>query len=657
MSILASSKSKIKDSINKLTNFGTSGAGSGFGLSGSLKPTPLKPSVQSVVNTATGGKAGPSSKAPSTTASVQSLLDSAKKAQAMLDQYKSGQLKSGTANSSSIPSPSKNQFYIDAKTGKASYGPTGTIDVQGAIDKAEGGRAGGKSKAGAPKTSSLSLTSPDYGYGLGEGISLASFSSDSGSSRTSSRTSGGGTGSGTTSVAEGSSGGGAGGAVSSREDYLAKKAEEAAKIAEEAGILAMKDESAAKDAVTSDTPIAQEEADALAYLKTPVDNSSLALFNEELKQAKKDYIDAQSTINKDFESQKTGMESKQTGEVGQASMGIATAGGYLGFSGSGQAVMLSLAESHRAELTSLEAKRQQALNEARVAAANRRFDIVRLKADEIQRIDQETYERKRDYNDEVKKEADKQVEEAKTLKTQSDVIRAIKGGAKNAQGIFESLKGTVPLDEINDVLTGITKSATGSFKFSADETAKLLGAGMNSDDISTLLDVVNESGYTEELRAQLTPLERAAADKVFRAKTQGDDSVQGYSVDGTAITGTTMQVIDGFTSLKELTPTVREKVKKELYALGFGESTPPAWFDAEFMVGAGFPTEVGDSLMQYAVPDLTGLRIPKTTKPFKTVQKDAWNKFRLQKIGNSTSGSDSISGSGDSSWDTMYDEE
>ena len=44
------------------------------------------------------------------------------------------------------------------------------------------------------------------------------------------------------------------------------------------------------------------------------------------------------------------------------------------------------------------------------------------------------------------------------------------------------------------------------------------------------------------------------------------------------ITQITNQVLDGFQNLSDLTPSVQQKVKTELYGMGFGSDTPPQWF-------------------------------------------------------------------------------
>jgi hypothetical protein len=96
---------------------------------------------------------------------------------------------------------------------------------------------------------------------------------------------------------------------------------------------------------------------------------------------------------------------------------LANAGGYLGFSGSATGVLLNLAKSHRAELQSLDAERQQAIFEAQDAARNSEFDLVKLKAQELKDIEQEEYNRKKDYLEETRKINEKEAAKKEKVQT------------------------------------------------------------------------------------------------------------------------------------------------------------------------------------------------------------------------------------------------
>lgn len=103
------------------------------------------------------------------------------------------------------------------------------------------------------------------------------------------------------------------------------------------------------------------------------------------------------SINERFDTQREDTEKKQKSEVGSTSASIARMGGYLGDSGSGTGVMLSLEQDHRAEILELESKRSQALLEARKLYAQKRFDVAKEKVQEAQEYEQEMYDRQQDF--------------------------------------------------------------------------------------------------------------------------------------------------------------------------------------------------------------------------------------------------------------------
>lgn len=103
------------------------------------------------------------------------------------------------------------------------------------------------------------------------------------------------------------------------------------------------------------------------------------------------------SINKRFDELRSKTEGEQAGESGQTSSMLARVGGYLGESGSGTGVMLSLAKSHRSELAELESKRQQAMFEARKFYANKQFELAKAKVDEAKDVEKTIYERQQDF--------------------------------------------------------------------------------------------------------------------------------------------------------------------------------------------------------------------------------------------------------------------
>lgn len=377
--------------------------------------------------------------------------------------------------------------------------------------------------------------------------------------------------------------------------------------------LASQDSTAADGIVSTDEKVVVSEQDALndlnAKISVPSDES-LNVLNNEIDRIQRDLQFEIASINKTFDVLKTDTQTAQKSETGQTSMGIAQAGGYLGFSGSGQGVMLNLAKSHRDELMKLASKRQAAIAEAKRAAADKRYDLVRLKVDEIGRIDQETYNREQDYFDNKLKLQNEETSRAQTLKVQTDISKAIAGGATSAQDIFTALQGSATIEEINNFLQGITPPEREGFTFTPSQNAALLGSGMSIDDIRAISEYVTENGYDENLKSVLTPLQRKTLDKVFGTAV-GVAGGGGYTdftdqekrkleqagllnaprqdqldfLYGGKNAGDlpfesiyTGQILEGATTLDSLPFDIRNDVREELLNLGFGSSVVPAFY-------------------------------------------------------------------------------
>lgn len=230
-------------------------------------------------------------------------------------------------------------------------------------------------------------------------------------------------------------------------------------------------------------------------------------------------------INEDADRLKTDTEIKQAGEVGTTSMALARAGGYLGETASHRGVLQNLADTQRRELATLENSRQDALRAANNAYEDRDFELAREKLQIARDTEQEIYNRQQEF-DRINREEQKKVQDTeKKAAVQASIFSAIDGGATDVQSIFEALGGNTTVEEINSVLNAIKPKSGDGFNFSSSDTASLLGTGLSKDDIQALNDFINENGYTDALRATLTPQQRAAADKIFREvkKVTGSD--------------------------------------------------------------------------------------------------------------------------------------
>lgn len=135
---------------------------------------------------------------------------------------------------------------------------------------------------------------------------------------------------------------------------------------------------AKEDALTSslqamnanDPAIAQAHTD---YLST-LDAERAAL------EARRTQADA--NINGDFDAEKANEEVTQQGETGALNTLVRRAGGFLGMGASQTGALISLANSHKLTMQSLEAKRQDALLAANNAIDDKQFSLAEAKSKE-----------------------------------------------------------------------------------------------------------------------------------------------------------------------------------------------------------------------------------------------------------------------------------
>lgn len=390
--------------------------------------------------------------------------------------------------------------------------------------------------------------------------------------------------------------------------------------------LSEKDKAPTDNITVSDEPIVNEEEAA-----TDTVNESakvvrdLTYLDDEITRIQDDLKAEIDAINAQAEVDKANKVGQQASETGQTSIGLANAGGYLGFSGSATGVLLNLAKSHRAELQSLDAERQQAIFEAQDAARNSQFDLVKLKAQELKDIEQEEYNRKQDYLTQTRAINEKEAAKKEKVKTQNDIYNAISTGSKTVEDIFNKLGGEVDIATIKSFLEDVTPEGSEGFKFSATQNASLLGSGMSMDDIRATSEYISTNGYDATIQAALTPAQKAAVDKIFKTGSIGTgtgsnftdqeqrkleqaglltaprqeqldylyaDKGDGEEPYKSVYTG---QILDNSTTLDSLPLDVQEDVRTELLNLGFGTDVVPQWY-RDYVEASTSQTPTADSL-------------------------------------------------------------
>lgn len=101
------------------------------------------------------------------------------------------------------------------------------------------------------------------------------------------------------------------------------------------------------------------------------------LLKDRLNELDTSASDQYGLINKQFDTAIADTKTNQNKETATFNAGLARIGGYLGGSASSMGAINTLENTHRLEIASLEAKRANALQAARDAVANKRFDYAK----------------------------------------------------------------------------------------------------------------------------------------------------------------------------------------------------------------------------------------------------------------------------------------
>lgn len=201
--------------------------------------------------------------------------------------------------------------------------------------------------------------------------------------------------------------------LSDIERQLNAAKEQALEIQKLANQLSEKQKTSASDIVGSSDSVVEEEAQITDIVNrytrsitAPDDGTDAArAASEEYKRALDEQIkmleqrrkESVEQINQQFDIAKVGLEGEQKNERGATTVALANMGGFLGSSASAQGAILNLAQNHRQELISLEAKRASAIQEANNAIDDKQFDLALMKVQEIKDIEQTVYDRKQDF--------------------------------------------------------------------------------------------------------------------------------------------------------------------------------------------------------------------------------------------------------------------
>lgn len=263
--------------------------------------------------------------------------------------------------------------------------------------------------------------------------------------------------------------------------------------------------------VSSSAPVVQQEKNVAndvknltATITPPADGTSSAqsasdsymkVLDDQMTALEKRRADEVARIDAQFTGAETSLKDTQKRETGTTSAMLARAGGYLGGSGSGTGVLLTLAQNHKAEIGTLQSKRADAIQQANNAITDKQFALAQLKVKEVKDIENTIHDRKTQFfNDSLKAvtEARNQDEYYRT-KIKDDLEMLGKLGSADSKLELDPAKAT-EIDQFYGV-PGFTKQ----YLETINKAAKSKALKDQTDAQSSLLDLLEKIPNGQEV--------------------------------------------------------------------------------------------------------------------------------------------------------------
>lgn len=298
-----------------------------------------------------------------------------------------------------------------------------------------------------------------------------------------------------------------------------------------------------------------------------------------------------SNINTQFDQLNQKTIGEQQKEVGTTSAGLARMGGYLGESGSGTGVMLSLVRNHRAELAELESKRQEALFTARKFYAEKKFDLAKEKAQEAEDREQEIYERQQEFfqnqrsvNADDRTVANQERDDARSVLT--NIVSNANGQAYD--DLDEETRRTIESSATKaGYPLGVIKSMLEKPKGLATKLDSLIKDAAKKGAPSSILAAIAESGSFAEAAAIASPyLAKSGSDTPDDGPTTKFTPTALKGVVASQGTNLTLEQLISETPPAWFGPIANEVARTEFAALGLA-SAPDGGVDPQGSIAQG----------------------------------------------------------------------
>ena len=187
-------------------------------------------------------------------------------------------------------------------------------------------------------------------------------------------------------------------------------------------------------------------------------NNTIALLQSQmdaLEARRKNEIDS---INSAFNTKSDQLSQTQKSETGTYTATLARMGGYLGNTASATGALINLNNTHQAQISDLESKRQAAVQAANSAIDDKSFELARMKIQEAKDYTAAIQKSKQDFFNNNKKV----IEDQQQSKKDSAIAKLYSEGTTDVTSLLTSLKGLgiyATADDINKTITSLVPPA------------------------------------------------------------------------------------------------------------------------------------------------------------------------------------------------------
>jgi len=187
-------------------------------------------------------------------------------------------------------------------------------------------------------------------------------------------------------------------------------------------------------------------------------NNTIALLQSQMDALETRRQNEIASINSAFDAKSNQLSQTQKSESGTYTATLARMGGYLGNTASATSAMVNLNNTHQAQISDLESRRQAAVQAANSAIDDKSFELARMKIQEAKDYTAAIQKSKQDFFNNNKKV----IEDQQQSQKDSAIAKLYSDGTTDVASIITSLKGLgiyATADDINKTITSLVPPA------------------------------------------------------------------------------------------------------------------------------------------------------------------------------------------------------